>query len=194
MTDPLEPQRTHTHRLGKRVGEPMLTIFMLAPIAAYSSEVQQPVRAIAAPDKHPRTRQAAPSGREKGRAGNLHPDAQLRPIMDRVERGQPNEDDRCRVEPCLVKAPPLRGPLARRQRRALPCEASAGPHPRGMQIKMAHMSPYRRSGQPLASLPLVQFAATAARPPCGRSLRSACGRRPVKPTTARTVRARSSPS
>jgi hypothetical protein len=47
---------------------------MLALVATYSSEIQQPVRATAALGKHPRTRQAGPSDREQHRAGSLHPE------------------------------------------------------------------------------------------------------------------------
>jgi hypothetical protein len=56
----VDPERTSIRRPGKRVGEPIPTIFMLASVAKYSSEIQQPVRATAALGKHPRTHQAAP--------------------------------------------------------------------------------------------------------------------------------------
>ena len=49
---------------------------LLASVVLYNSEIHQPVRAAAALSKHPRTRQAAPSGREQCRAGSLHPDAE----------------------------------------------------------------------------------------------------------------------
>lgn len=54
----------------------MPTIFMLAPVAAYSSEIQQPMRATAIMDGHQRTHKAASFAREQGRAASLHPDAQ----------------------------------------------------------------------------------------------------------------------
>jgi hypothetical protein len=45
-------------------------------LAAYSSEIQQPAHTTAAPGKHPRTRQAASSDPEQGRARSLHPGGQ----------------------------------------------------------------------------------------------------------------------
>jgi hypothetical protein len=39
VTDHADLPRTHVNRLGKRVGEPMPTMVMLAPVAAYSSEM-----------------------------------------------------------------------------------------------------------------------------------------------------------
>jgi hypothetical protein len=100
VADPVDLTRTQPRRLGKRVGEPMPTTFTLAPIAAHSSELQQPVRSMAALGKHLRTRQAAPSDRDQGRACNLHPDVQ-------------------------VREPRLAARLARRQRRAWPWRPAA---------------------------------------------------------------------
>ena len=51
-----------------------LTVFSLAPVAPYSSEVQQPMRATAVLGRHPHTHWAASSDREQGRAGSLHPE------------------------------------------------------------------------------------------------------------------------
>jgi hypothetical protein len=58
------------------LAKPMPTIFRLTSAAAYSSKIQQPVRATAALGKHPHTRQAAPSDRKQHRAGSLHSEAQ----------------------------------------------------------------------------------------------------------------------
>jgi hypothetical protein len=53
-----------------------LTVFLLAPVVPYSSEVQQPMRATAIMDGHQHTHQAAPFRREQGRAGSLHLEGQ----------------------------------------------------------------------------------------------------------------------
>lgn len=57
-------------------GPPTPKIFMLAPIATYSSEVQQPVHATAVLREHPHTRRTGPVNREQDRAGSLHPEGQ----------------------------------------------------------------------------------------------------------------------
>jgi hypothetical protein len=56
----------------------LLAMFLLTPVLPYSSEVRQPMLATAVLGKRPRTRWAAPSEREQGRAGSLHPDGLLR--------------------------------------------------------------------------------------------------------------------
>ena len=50
-----------------------LTVFLLASVVPYSSEVQQPMRATAIVGRHPHARCAAPLDREQGRADSLHP-------------------------------------------------------------------------------------------------------------------------
>jgi hypothetical protein len=53
-----------------------LTVSLLASVVPYSSDIQQPVRATATMDGHQHTHQAAPFGRDQGRAGSLHPEGQ----------------------------------------------------------------------------------------------------------------------
>lgn len=62
--------------LESALGKPVPTIFILAPVVAYGSEIQQPIRATAAIDQHPRARRA-PSAHDQGRAAGLHPDGVL---------------------------------------------------------------------------------------------------------------------
>jgi hypothetical protein len=67
------------YKQGISVNDP-LTVFLFAPVVAYSSEVQQPMRATAILSRHPHTHWPAPFDREQGRAGSLHPDGNLRPV------------------------------------------------------------------------------------------------------------------
>ncbi len=64
-----------SYKRGISVNDP-LTMLLLAPVVAYSSDVQQPMRATAILSRHPHTRWAASFGREQGRAGSLHPEGQ----------------------------------------------------------------------------------------------------------------------
>jgi hypothetical protein len=57
-----------------------LTVFLLAPVGRYSSEVQQPAHPMAALGNRPHPCQTAPFDREQGRASSLHPDGYLRAV------------------------------------------------------------------------------------------------------------------
>ena len=105
---------------------------MLALVVPYSSGVQQPVRATAVLSRRLHTRRAAPAGREQARASSLHLDAQRRPtITEQHHRAVIARALDCRNEPVFrSRRRRCAAPLARRQRRALPCEARpphAGP-------------------------------------------------------------------
>ena len=69
------------YKQGISVNDP-LTVFLLAPVVAYSSEVQQPMRATAILSRHPHTHWPAPFDREQGRAGSLHPGGMPRPCQN----------------------------------------------------------------------------------------------------------------
>ena len=105
---------------------------MLALVVPYSSGVQQPVRATAVLSRRLHTRRAALVEREQARASSLHLDAQRRPtITEQHHRAVIARALDCRNEPVFrSRRRRCAAPLARRQRRALPCEARpphAGP-------------------------------------------------------------------
>jgi hypothetical protein len=62
---------------------------VLVPLTLYSSEIQQPMRATAIMDGHQHTHQAAPFGREQGRAASLQPDGLAIAVHSTCTSGRP---------------------------------------------------------------------------------------------------------
>ena len=170
---------------------------MLVSVTAYSSEIQQPVRATAALGKHPRTRQAGPSDREQRRAGSLHPDGRPTVQLPSRPRAMPGalpnsavlDQDGALRAPGRALAPASGlGEAPAGACRPYCREASDQPGSLGTHSELARCRLPRRT--------IVQLAGAASRPPWRASLRDGFASldpaptRKVPATAGRTDRSR----